>query len=67
MSYEQVGKLVDKWINDQEFRKQLKSNLQEAVKKSGVSLTQEEWTALKKIDWNKSDQDLQSLISKPML
>lgn len=67
MSHEQVGRLVDKWMNDQEFRKQLKANPQEAIKKSGVSLAPEEWAALKKIDWNKSDQELQALISKPTL
>lgn len=67
MSYEQVGRLVDKWVNDQEFRKQLKANPQEAIKKSGVSLAPEEWAALKKIDWSKSDQELQALISKPLM
>ncbi len=64
MPYIQIGKLIDKWLNEQDFRKQLRTNPEEAVKKSGINLTEEELEAFKKIDWNQSDQELQSLISK---
>ncbi len=64
MAYEEVGKLIDKWINDQEFRTQLRANPETAIKNTGVSLSQEELAAVMKIDWSQNDQELQSLISK---
>lgn len=64
MSYEQVGKLIDRWINDPNFRNELRRNAEEAVKKAGAKLSAEEFAALKKIDWNRSDEQLKSIASK---
>lgn len=67
MSHENVGKLMDRWMNDREFRQHLRADPEKAVAESGVSLTAEEFSALKSFDWTKSDQQLVSLISKPTL
>lgn len=64
MSYEQMGRLVDKWLNDPNFRTELRKDPEGAVKKAGAGLTGEELTALKKIDWKQSDEQLKSIASK---
>lgn len=64
MSYEQVGKLIDRWINDPNFRNELRRDPEGAAKKSGAQLTPEELVALKRINWSQSDEQLQSIASK---
>ncbi len=66
MSYEQVGKLIDRWINDPGFKNELRRDPEGAVKKAGVQLTAGELAALKQIDWKLSDSELQAKISKGM-
>lgn len=39
MSYSNIGQLVDKWINDGEFRKNLRNDPEGTIKKSGVNLS----------------------------
>lgn len=64
MGYEQVGKVIDRWMNDANFRNELRKDTDGAVKRAGAQLTGEELTALKKINWNQSDEQLKSQISK---
>lgn len=64
MSYQAIGQLVDKWMTDGEFRKNLRNNPAEAVKKCGVNLTSDEWAAVKQIDWSQSDEDLKARLNK---
>lgn len=64
MSYQAMGQLIDKWMTDGEFRKLLRDNQEEAVRKCGVTLSPDEWAALKKIDWSQSDEQLKSRINK---
>ncbi len=64
MSYETIGKLVDRWVDDKEFRKQVRHNAEMAVRESGIPLTPDEWAVLHKIDWHSSDEQLQERISK---
>ncbi|MBI2066936.1 MAG: hypothetical protein HYT77_02870 [Deltaproteobacteria bacterium] len=45
-----------------EFRKDPEGTIQ----KSGVKLNSEELTTLRKIDWNRPDEELKSQISKGM-
>ncbi len=66
MGYQQVGQLIDKWLNDPEFRKQFRDNPEGTVKKNGVQLSQEEWAALMKVDWKLPDNELKTQISKGM-
>lgn len=64
MGYESIGKLVDRWLEDKEFRKQVRLDAERAMRDSGIPLTPEEWNVLHKIDWKVSDDELQGRISK---
>jgi hypothetical protein len=64
MSYEAMGKLIDRWVEDKEFRKQMRLDAEMAVRRSGIQLAPEEWEVLRKVDWKMPDEELQSRISK---
>lgn len=64
MSHEEIGKLMDRWLEDREFRKALRKDPEGALKNMGSKLTPEEWGALKKIDWMLSDEELESRVNK---
>ncbi len=64
MSYETVGKLIDKWLNDPGFRSALRENPEAVIKKMKINLSEEEWVALKKMDWNMSDEALSQRVNK---
>lgn len=66
MSYQNIGCLVDKWLNDTNFRNDIRKSPEEAVRKAGVQLSPEEWKAFKTVDWSKPDAELKSQISKGM-
>lgn len=58
MSQQAVEQLIDRWITDAEFREALRADPEAAVKAAGVELTEEEWAALRAIDWAQSDDEL---------
>lgn len=64
MSMQEIGKLIDKWVNDQNFRQEIRKNPEQAVRATGAHLTPEEWQALRGVDWNCSDEELKTRISK---
>lgn len=64
MSYATMGQLIDKWMTDGEFRKNFRKDPEEAVKRCGVTLSPDEWTAVKQIDWSQSDEQLKTRINK---
>lgn len=64
MSYQSMGQLIDKWMTDGEFRKNLRKDPEGTFKRSGLTLSQDEWTAIKQIDWKQSDEQLKSRINK---
>lgn len=66
MSYENIGKLVDRWVEDATFRQSLRKDPDAAIRQCGVGLTKEEVSMLKSIDWSLSDEDLKSRITKGM-
>ena len=66
MSRENIGKLMDRWINEPAFRDELRGNPEATVKKTGMELTGEEWAALKSIDWSLSDEELKLRANKAM-
>ena len=66
MSRETVGKLVDRWMNDAEFRRAMRADPEGAVKRSGFDLGSDEWAALRTIDWSQSDDQLRARASKVM-
>ena len=58
MSREAVGKLIDQWINDTEFRRQMRADPTGAVQRTGARLEPDEWAALSNVDWSLSDEEL---------
>lgn len=66
MGYAEMGKLIDHVLQDQTIRDLLRKDPREAAKKCGVTLTPSEVDAIKKIDWNLTDAELNSRISKGM-
>ncbi|MGO9059537.1 MAG: Os1348 family NHLP clan protein [Candidatus Binataceae bacterium] len=63
MSRAAVETLIDRWMNEPDFRAALRQDAEAAVRTSGVELTSEEWDALRRIDWNLSDEELQSRVN----
>ena len=64
MGMQEVGQLIDKWINDKNFREALRKDPKIAVQKSGVKLSSEEWDLFKNVDWSLSDEELKARINK---
>ena len=60
MSRQVVGQLVDRWLNDPEFRKQVRQDPEGAIQASGLVLSPEEWTAVRSLDWKLSDEELKT-------
>lgn len=58
MSRETVGKLIDQWINDPEFHRQMRADPAGTVERCGVRLEPDEWAALRNVDWSLSDEEL---------
>ena len=64
MSRETVEKLMDRWINEPAFRTEMRKDPEAAVHSSGMELDQDEWAALRSVDWNLPDTELQSRMSR---
>lgn len=66
MGYTEMGKLIDRVLQDTEVRDLLKKDPKEAAKRCGITLTPSEYDAIKKVDWNITDAELKARISKGM-
>ena len=64
MSRQAVETLMDRWMNEPQFREALRQDLEAAVKAAGVTLSDDEWAALRSIDWTLSDDELQARVSR---
>lgn len=64
MSLQEAGKLVDRWMNDPEFRKNVRKDPEVTIRRSGVKFTEEEWTALREVDWSLTDEQLTERVNK---
>lgn len=58
MSRVEVEKLVDRWINEPAFRESLRQDPEGTVRRTGAQLGEDEWAALRGIDWSLSDEQL---------
>lgn len=56
--------LIDRWMNDISFREALRADPAGTVRSTGIELTEDEWMALRAIDWNASDEELQARVSR---
>jgi hypothetical protein len=64
MHYQSLGKMIDRWIEDKEFRALMRKDPQAAAEQCGVTLTPDEIDSIRKIDWNLSDADLEKRVHK---
>ncbi len=64
---ESMQQLADRFVNDADFREQMKQDPEGAAERSGLPLDEEDKQALRSIDWSGSDEELQERVSKRML
>ena len=64
MSREAVNELFDRWVNDAGFREEVRTDAVGAVRGTGAHLDEDEWAALRTVDWNQPDSELQARVSK---
>jgi len=58
MSRESIEVLVEKWMEDPEFRAAVRKDPEGTVRSTGVELTADEWSAVRNFDWSLSDEEL---------
>jgi len=63
MSRAAVETLIDRWMNEPDFRAALRQDAEAAVRSSGADLSAEEWDALRRIDWSLPDEELQARVN----
>ena len=63
MDKSDVDKLVNRWMNEPDFRKKMKENPEETIKASGIRLDEKDKKALQGIDWKLPDEELQKRAS----
>jgi hypothetical protein len=64
MSGEGIEHLIDRWLNEPDFRARLRADPEGTVRDSGVELDADEWEALRGIDQGLPDQELQTRVSR---
>ena len=64
MSREAVNELFDRWVNDAAFRQEVRTDAEGAVRRAGAQLDEDEWAALRTVDWNLPDTELEARVSK---
>ena len=64
MSREAVNELFDRWVNDAAFRQDVRTDAEGTVRRTGALLDEDEWAALRTVDWNQPDVELQARVSK---
>ena len=64
MSQVGVEELIDRFTNEPAFREQMRQDPEGAVRTAGVELDEEEWAALRAVNWRASDEELQALVTK---
>jgi hypothetical protein len=63
---EAMQQLADRFMNDADFREQMRQDPEGAAERSGFALDDEDRQALRSVDWSGSDEELQERVSKGM-
>jgi hypothetical protein len=61
---ESMQQLADRFMNDENFREEMRRDPEGAAERSGLALDEEDKQALRSIDWNGSDEELKQRVSK---
>ena len=64
MANSAVQTLVDRWLNDHAFRSAVRTNPEAAVRGAGIELDADEWAALRSMNWEASDGELEARLNK---
>jgi len=59
-----VEQVIDLWMSDPSFRDEVRANPEAAVRRAGADLNEDEWAALRAVDWNLPDEQLQARANK---
>lgn len=63
MSRQAVESLFDKWASDPAFRVAIRQDPEGTVQALNVDLDQDEWSALRAVDWTMPDEELRTRLS----
>ena len=61
---ESMQQLADRFMNDEQFREQMRQDPEGAAERSGYQLDDEDKQALKSVDWSGSEEQLKERVSK---
>ena len=61
---ESMQQLADRFMNDAQFREEMKQDPEGAAERSGYELDEEDRQALRSMDWSGSDEELNERVSK---
>lgn len=61
---ESMQQLADRFMNDVEFREQMRRDPEGAANSTGLQLDEEDRQALRSVDWSGSDEELKERVSK---
>ena len=64
---EAMQQLADKFMNDADFREQMRQDPEGTAEGQGFELDEEDRQALRSVDWSQSDEQLKERVSKGML
>jgi hypothetical protein len=64
---ESMQQLADRFMNDAQFREEMKQDPEGAAERSGFQLDDEDKQALRSIDWSGSDEELKERVSKRVM
>lgn len=64
MSQDALEELLDRWLNDSDFRETYRSDPEIAVKDVGLTLSADEWAELRKIDTALPDEQLKPRVTR---
>ncbi len=59
-----VDKLVERWLNEPEFREAMLADPEGTVARSGIELNEEEWATVRNVVITTSDAELRERVSK---
>jgi hypothetical protein len=61
---ESMQQLTDRFMNDADFREEMRRDPEGAAERSGLALDDEDKQALRSIDWSGSNEELKERVSK---
>ena len=61
---EAMQQLADRFMNDADFREEMRQDPEGAAERSGYQLDEDDRQALRSIDWGGSDEELNDRVSK---